>query len=129
MATALRPLQTAVFAKLNAAPLLTGRVYDQVPESASFPFVSLGSIIEFPDDAHDAQGLTSMVTVHIWSKAPGNGEVFDLFAAVDAALDRVPLTVAGFKDVQIKHTQHLTVDDPDPLVRHISAQYLVRMSK
>lgn len=129
MATAMRPLQTALYAKLNAVPALAGRVFDKVPEPAPFPFVSLGSITEFPDDAHDAQGLNSLVTVHVWSTAPGNSEVYDLFAAVDAALDRAPLTVAGFTEVQIKHTQHQTLDDPDPLVRHLNAQYRVHMTR
>lgn len=129
MATSLRPLQTALYAKLNAAPELTGRVYDEVPEPAPFPYVSFGSITEFPDDAHDAQGLNALVTIHVWAWAPGNGEVYDLFAAVDAALDRVPLTIAGFQDVQIKHVQHQVIEDPDPRVRHLNAQYRIHMTK
>ncbi|MDX3550983.1 DUF3168 domain-containing protein [Streptomyces europaeiscabiei] len=129
MATSLRPLQTAVFTALSARPALTGKVYDKVPEPAPFPYVSLGSITEYPDDAHDAQGLEATVTVHAWSKAPGNGEVFDLFAEVDAALDRVSLTIAGFAEVRIRHTQHQALQDPDPDVRHINAQYRVHMTK
>lgn len=129
MATALRPLQSAVFTKLNAVPALTGRVFDEVPEPAPFPYVSFGSLQEFPDDQHDAQGLDCLIVIHAWSKAPGFGEVYDLFAAVDAALDRAPLTVAGFGDVFIKHTQHQAIKDPDPAVRHINAQYRVTMIK
>jgi hypothetical protein len=129
MATALRPLQTALFSKLNAVPALTARVYDYTPEAAPFPYVTLGSIIEYPDDQHDAQGLNALVTVHVWSKAPGNGEAYDLFALVDAALDRVPLAISGFKDVFIKHAQHQVLPDPDPEIRHINAQYRVHMTK
>lgn len=129
MATGLRPLQTAVYAKLNSAPFLAGRVYDEIPEDAPFPYVSFGSFTEFPDDSHDAQGLNALVTIHVWSKAPSNAEAYDLFAAVDAALDRVPLTVAGFKDVYIKHAQHQALQDPDPRFRHINAQYSVHMTK
>jgi len=129
MATALRPLQTGVFAALNAVPALAGRVYARVPEPAVYPFVSLGSISETPDDSHDAQGLTALVTVHVWSKAASKGEAYDLFAAVDAALDRVPFSVAGFRDVYVKHAQHQVVEDPEPTVTHISAQYRVTMTK
>ena len=129
MATGLRPLQTAVYAALTASPSLAGRTYDQVPEPAPYPYVSIGSIFEMPDDSHDAQGLDSLITVHVWSKAPGFGEAYDIFADVDAALDRIPLTVAGFRDVQIKHTQHEAIRDPDPQIRHISAQYRVTMTK
>lgn len=130
MATSLRPLQTAIFGKLNAVPALAGRVFDRLaPESAPYPRVTIGSITEFPDDSHDAQGLNTMAVVHVWSKADGDDEVYDLFAAVDAALDRVPLVIAGFRDVHIKHTQHQTIEDPDPDIRHVSAQYRVLMTK
>jgi hypothetical protein len=129
MATALRPLQTAMYSKLVARAALTGRVFDEVPEPAPFPYVSFGSFVEFPDDQHDAQGLNALVTVHVWSKAPGNGEAYDLFAEVDAALDRVPLTLLGFRDVFIKHAQHQVVADPDPDIRHINAQYRIHMTK
>ncbi|MEU0245172.1 DUF3168 domain-containing protein [Streptomyces sp. NPDC006235] len=130
MATGLRPLQTALFAKLNAVPALAGRVYAvRPPESVPLPYVTLGSIFELPDDTHDAQGLNSMVTLHIWSKSTSNGEVYDLFAAVDAALDRVALTVTGFSEVQIKHSQHQMIEDPDPSIRHINAQYRIHMTK
>lgn len=129
MATALRPLQTAIFTKLNAVPALAGRVFDTVPEPAPFPYVSLGSIIEYPDDSHDAQGLNALVTIHVWDKSASAGRVYDLFAAIDAALDRQPLAITGFRDVQIKHTQHQSIDDPDPDIRHINAQYRVHMTK
>lgn len=129
MATALRPLQTAVFGKLNAHPLLTGRVFTKTPEPAAFPCVTIGSITETPNDSHDAQGLESLVTVHVWSKASSQGEAYDYFAAVDAALDRVPFAVAGFTEAQIKHAQHQTVPDPDPDVVHINAQYQAHMKK
>jgi hypothetical protein len=129
VATALRPLQTALYAKLIARPALVGKVFDEVPEPAPYPYVSFGSITETPDDTHDAQGLEAVAVIHVWSKAPGNGEVFDMFAEVDAALDRAPLVVAGFTEVSIKHAQHQTVQDPDPDVRHIHAQYRVFMTK
>ncbi|MFI8830547.1 DUF3168 domain-containing protein [Streptomyces afghaniensis] len=118
-----------MYGKLNAVPLLNGRVYTELPEPAAYPCVQIGSIFELPDDAHDAQGITSLVTIHVWSVAPGNGEAYDYFAAVDAALDRAPLAISGFSEVAIKHTQHQIAPDPDPAVRHINAQYRVTMTK
>lgn len=132
MATGLRPLQTAIYQKLTASPelvSLVSGVYDKVPEPAPYPFVVIGPILELPDDTHDAQGLSSTVTIHVWSMSPGSAEIYDIFAAVDAALDRVPLTVAGFKAVFIKHTQHQQIQDPDPRYRHLNAEYRVHMTK
>lgn len=129
MATALRPLQTAISGALNAVPLLAGRVHSELPETAAYPCVQIGSFFELPDDAHDAQGLDSLAVIHVWSKTPGNSEVFDFFAAVDSALDRVSLSVAGWNEVRIKHAQHQLLEDPDPDVRHINAQYRIHMTK
>ncbi|WP_329544694.1 DUF3168 domain-containing protein [Streptomyces sp. NBC_01356] len=132
MATGLRPLQTAIYAKLVGSSALNARVsgvFDEVPEPAPYPYVSLGSIIEYPDDSHDAQGLNALVTLHVWSTAPGFGEAYDIFGDVDLALDRVPLSIAGFRDVAIKHVSHQALKDPDPDVRHINAQYRVHMTK
>ncbi|MGW3724835.1 DUF3168 domain-containing protein [Streptomyces sp. NPDC000851] len=132
MATALRPLQTAVFQKLTASADLMARVsgvYDQVPEPAPFPYVSFGSITETVDDAHDRQGLDVALVLHVWSKYPGNAEAADIFAAVDAALDRQPLAVAGWTDVTIKHEDHEFLRDPDPAIRHVNATYRVRITR
>lgn len=132
MATALRPLQTAIYAKLTASAdllALVSGVYDEVPEPTPYPYVSFGSFTEVPDDTHDAQGLDVMVTLHVWSKAPGFAQSYDIFAALDAALDRVPLTVAGFRDVSIVHDNHQAMKDPEPGVRHINVQYRVRLTR
>lgn len=130
MATALRPLRAALFAKLNAVPALAGRVAAQPLENGPFPYVQLGPVTEFPDDSHSAQGLEASVVIHIWDKeAETDSGVFDLFAAVDAALDRQPLIISGFSEVRIKHATHQTIDDPDPAVRHINAQFEVHMTK
>lgn len=129
MATSLRPLRTALYAKLTAVPALAGRVSVKPREDGPFPYVQLGSITEFPDDMHSAQGLETSVVIHVWDKADTDAGVFDLFAAVDAALDRQPLTITGFSEVRIKASQHQTIDDPDPDVRHINAQFTVNMTK
>lgn len=132
MATAMRPLQTAVFAKLvGSAPLMalvTG-VFDEVPEGTALPYVSFGAVTESVDDAHDRQGLDVLMVLHVWSGYPGNAEAADIFAAVDAALDRVPLAVAGFTDVSIKHDGHQFIKDPDPAIRHVNAQYRVMLTE
>jgi hypothetical protein len=108
---------------------LVSGVFDEVPEPAPYPYVSFGSILENADDAHDRQGLDVQVVLHVWSTAPGFAEAYDIFAALDAALDRVPLVVPGFTDVYIRHVQHQSLKDPDPDVRHINASYRVSLTR
>lgn len=132
MTAALWPLQQAVYAKLTGhAPLtaLVSGVYDEVPEPAQFPYVSLGSITELVDDAHNQRGLEASVVLHVWSKYRGFKEAGLILSQLDAALDRQPLTVAGFEDVSIAHQQHTQLRDPDPQIRHINVSYRVWLTK
>ncbi|GGV13577.1 DUF3168 domain-containing protein [Streptomyces spectabilis] len=132
MTSALWPLQTAVYAKLTGhVPLmaLVSGVYDEVPEQAAHPYVSLGSITESVDDAHNQRGLEAAVVLHVWSKYRGFREAAAILAALDAALDRQPLTVSGYRDVSIAHDQHQQLRDPDPQIRHINVSYRVWLTK
>ncbi|WP_306186972.1 DUF3168 domain-containing protein [Streptomyces sp. MK5] len=131
MATGLWPLQEAVYAKLTADAALMGLVtgvFDEVPEEQPFPYVTLGSITEVPDDAHDRQGLTAQVVLHVWSKYRGYREAAQILAAVDAVLDRKPLAVDGFTDISVAQAQHQSMRDSDPTIRHINVQYRVWMT-
>jgi hypothetical protein len=132
MTAALWPLQQAVYAKLTGhAPLtaLVSGVYDEVPENVAHPYVSIGSITETTDDAHNQRGLEANVVLHVWSKYRGFKEAAGILAALDGALDRQPLTVAGFRDVSIAHQQHTQLRDPDPDIRHINVSYRVWLTK
>lgn len=132
MTTALWPLQLAVVTKARAhAPLmaLVSGVYDGVPEDAPHPYVSVGSITETVADAHNQRGLDISLVLHVWSKYPGFKEAATVLAALDEALDRQPLTVAGFRDVSIAHDAHTEVRDPDPGIRHINVSYRVWLTK
>ncbi|MFC8124654.1 DUF3168 domain-containing protein [Streptomyces sp. NPDC057302] len=132
MTAALWPLQQAVYAKaIGHAPLmaLVSGVYDEVPEDVAHPYVSLGSITENVADAHNQRGLDVLVVLHVWSKYRGFKQAAQILAALDAALDRQPLAVAGFRDVSIAHEQHQELRDPDPQIRHINVSFRVWLTK
>lgn len=132
MTTALWPLQQAVVQQLRAdAPLtaLVSGIWDEVPETAAYPYVSIGSITELVDDAHNQRGLNTNLVLHVWSKYLGFREAAEILAALDAVLDRQPLTVTGYRDVSVAHQQHQELRDPDPEIRHINVTYRVWMTK
>lgn len=74
-------LQRALVAALKAdaavAALTGGRVFDDVPTSAAFPYVSLGTMQEIEDEADCIEGSEIFVDLHVWSRPPGreNGSV------------------------------------------------------
>lgn len=132
MATAAWDLQVAVRAKLLAdtdlMAAVTG-VYDDVPGDAVHPYITVGDATEVPDDAHDRQGLTSTLTLHIWSKYRGFSEALKILGHLDRVLDRKPLTVAGWTDISIAREWHQTMRDPDPLIRHVPVRFRVWLTK
>ncbi|MFJ6659713.1 DUF3168 domain-containing protein [Streptomyces sp. NPDC091377] len=132
MTVALWPIQEAVITRLRAhAPLtaLVSGVYDRVPEPVVHPYVSLGSITETAADAHNQRGLDAVVVLHVWSQYHGYKEAAAICAALDDALDRQPLTVAGFRDVSVAHERHTEARDPDPAIRHIHISYRVWLTR
>lgn len=132
MTVALWPLQLAIVAKARAhTPLmdLISGVFDEVPEDTPHPYVTVGSITETVSDAHNQRGLDAQAELHIWSRYDGYKEAAGIAAALDAALDRQPLTVTGFRDVSIAHEQHTELRDPDPDIRHINVSYRVWLTK
>ncbi|MFZ3494624.1 DUF3168 domain-containing protein [Streptomyces sp. 5.8] len=132
MTTALWPLQVAVYSQLTGHATLMGLVsgvYDEVPEDAPFPYLTIGSITERADDAHNQRGLAAQITLDVWSRYRGWAEAAQILDAADTVLDRQPLTVAGYQDVSIAHDAHTLLRDPDPAIRHISVTYRVWLTK
>lgn len=128
MATAAWPLQVAIVGKLDGdeklAALVSG-VYDEPPEKAQHPYITVGNITEVPDDAHDRQGLNATVTLHIWSRYRGFKEALEVLGHLDRVLDRQPIVVPGWTNVSIAREWHDTMRDPDPEIRHIPVRYRV----
>lgn len=131
MATAAWPLQQAVYTRLSADGPLTALagIYDEVPENAPYPHVAVGEVIEEPQDAHDGQGLTVALVLHIWSRYQGYAECMQILAHLDRLLDRRPLTVAGYTDVTVFREHSRMMRDPDPRLRHCPVRYRVWLSK
>lgn len=131
MSTALWPLQVAIVTKLRASAPLTAlcSVFDSLPDDEPMPYVTVGSVFQLPSDNHSDRGLTVYMDLDIWSEYRGNSQAAQILAAVDAALDRQPLTVTGWTHVSVALEQANTVTDPNPGIRHIKASYRVWLTK
>lgn len=128
MSTATVPLLAAVYERLAASTALQARgveVYDEVPETAVAPYVTLGDPSESPSDQHDAQGLDVDLNLHVWSRYRGYKEAAEIVADLHAELDRKPLPVEGFTHVSIAADGARYMRDPDPELRHGVAPFRV----
>jgi hypothetical protein len=116
-------LQAALVAALKAIPIADGRIYDAVPTSATFPYVSLGDCQVLPDKADCLDGVEVYPQIDVWSRSVGYPEVKTITKAVLAALDDQPISVDGFNVVVFEVQDVRYLRDPDGLSRHAAITF------
>lgn len=94
-------LQKAVFATLTASPEIAtalggpGRLYDHVPPTAPFPYVTFGQTAVYDWSTSTEKGDEHLFTLHAWSKGRGKAEVSAILDAIRARLETAPPAPAG----------------------------------
>lgn len=73
-------------------------VYDYVPETAVFPFVSFGIIQSNSNDIEDkhAYGRDVIIEVNCWSRNAGFKEVCQMAETISGLFDSPGITISGF---------------------------------
>ena len=111
-------LQRVIVARLKeAVPSVAGRVYDNPPETAAMPYISIGPSYWNDDSAECIRARLETVQIDVWaSNRP------DKQAAKDAT-DDVVLALDGWaSDVLAMHPLRVALvrvmDDPSPGVVH-----------
>lgn len=102
-------LQQAIFATLSndsgVQALLgaTPRIYDAVPRDSMFPYAVIGDASESDWSTATETGSEHVITIHVWSRAPGHKEAKDIAEAIRAALDGAALTITGQTLIGIRY--------------------------
>lgn len=112
-------LQDIIVRALKGAATGVGvRVYDEVPEDAVFPYITIGNTQVVGEGVEGLRGAEVYQTIDIWSRSTGKGELKTLGGHVIAALDdadlsRGPLSVncCELEDVNYQN-------DPDGKTTH-----------
>jgi Protein of unknown function (DUF3168) len=111
-------LQQAMFGALSADAALTallgaGRIYDDVPQATSPPYVVLGPITARDWSTATEAGTEHVIALHVWSRARGKKQTHDIMETVRAALHDQPLSVSGYRLVNLRHESSDIRRDPD----------------
>lgn len=111
-------LQQSIFSALGAnagivALLGEPRIYDHVPQPATYPYVSFGQSVVRDADTSTEAGDEHMLTLHIWSRAEGRKETLELISAVRGALHQQALTLVGHRLVNLRHEFSEARREPD----------------
>lgn len=131
MKTALWPLQVSIVNRLKNDAALSARakVYDSVPESASYPRVVVGEDTVVPNYTKTGNGEEITHTLHIWSRYNGKKEVKELMALVLDSLTNSPLSLADGFEMEFNMLDFAEVlPDPDGITKHgvIRLRFIIR---
>ncbi|MGE0699673.1 MAG: DUF3168 domain-containing protein [Hyphomicrobiaceae bacterium] len=101
-------LQKAIFQALAEdtgviAMLGAPRIYDDVPQKASFPYLTLGQTAVRDWSTGSEDGDEHILTLHVWSRAEGRRETHELMGALRAALHERSLSLEGHRLVNLRH--------------------------
>jgi len=94
------------------------RVYDDVPASASFPFVTFGDADAADWSASETLGGEHTVTLHAWSRYDGHLESPQILEALEALLQDATLTLSGHSLINLRFVSSGIVRDPDGATTH-----------
>lgn len=81
-------LSAAVTAETLSAP-----VYDGVPQGSALPYVTLDTSVSDDDRLLNGRREQVFTYLHVWSDSPGQHEVLEIMAELDALLDRKTLAL------------------------------------
>lgn len=111
-------LQRAIVARLKAdVPSVQGRVYDNPPETADMPYISIGPSYWTSDDAECIKARVETVQVDIWaSNRPDKQAAKDATDEAAAALDGWASDVLAMHPLRVSLVR--VMDDPTPGVVH-----------
>jgi hypothetical protein len=110
-------LQAHVYSVLTGASIAGGRVYDEPPQEATFPYVTIGEVIPAPFRTHSRDGEELLHAVHIWSRYRGFREGQVIAEAIKPLLDHIDFETTNFHGVALRE-QTLWLRDPDGITRH-----------
>lgn len=125
--------QQAIYTALNG--VLTCPVYDEAPALPSgqpdnvFPYCVIGDDTAARFDTDSNTGSETTVTLHFWSRYPGQKEVKALMGEAYTALHRATLTATGYKFLDCLWEFSETPVDVDGKTRHGVQRYRLTIQK
>lgn len=120
-------LQKSIYSALDAA--LSVPVYDDVPQDAPAPYVTIGDATFVDFSAENRTGFECTQTIHVWSDYEGTKEAKELQGAIYDALNRVELTVIGYTVLGPEFEFSNVLDDPNGVTHHGVQRFRLRLIK
>lgn len=107
MPSASAALRAAIHDALASDGALTAllggpKIYDEPPQAAAFPYVTLGEARVTDFSTGSEPGQEHQLTLHAWSRQGGHREAHLISGALLQALDDAPLNLADHRLVNLR---------------------------
>ena len=100
-------LQTSIFRTLTADAGLTAllggpKIFDHVPERATYPYLTFGrtTVVDWSTGTED--GSEHILTLHVWAKGGGKQETYQIMDQVSNRLHDQPIALDGLRLVNLQ---------------------------
>lgn len=103
-------LHKALLARLNT---LSTPVYDAVPQSSAYPYITIDTMVAANIDALVERTTERFVYLNVWSESRGAEEVLGIIGEIDALMNGVRLTLDTGSVVSVRVDQAATRRDAD----------------
>lgn len=112
-------LQKAIHDALVSGAVAAGRIYDNPPVGAAFPYVTIGDEQVIDDSNQCGEGWEIYPDIHAWSRpvAGSKAEVKALAASIVKAVTGIT-SVSGHALVALHHETTRYLRDPDGKTEH-----------
>ena len=112
-------LQKAIYSALTGASICSGHIYDRVPKSATFPYVTIGDDDVIDDSNSCGDAYEVFPKIHVWSRSPAESklELKNIVAEIVPTIVGLS-SVTDFTIVLSEFQGCSTIRDPDGLTEH-----------
>lgn len=114
-------LQKGLYSHLvgRSPAIADDRIYDDVPQNVTYPFVEIGDTQDIPDDTSGGdRGMSTFVDLHTWSRYRGKLQVKQIQDQLHGALHGVSLSIAGRVSALAWVRSQRAFNDADGVTRH-----------
>jgi hypothetical protein len=119
-----RGVYQALAGSLDLTTLLGGvRVYDHAPQSAPYPFITVGQSAVRDWSTGTEDGAEHNLTLHVWSRSGGKKQVQEIIETIKDVLHDQPLTLSDHHLVNLRHEFSEARLDPDGDTFHGIVRY------
>jgi hypothetical protein len=121
-------LQKSLYQALANSPdvvaLLGGvRIYDDPPQAASFPFITMGQSVIRDWSTGSEDGAEHSLTLHVWSRMGSKQQMLAIVEAIRIALHDRPLPLEDHFLINLRHEFSEARLDPDGDTYHGVVRY------